>query len=165
MARRTLAAASASGRVFVLRWTLFPARALAENGFEAIAGLLLHRRRDEPVDAKELAVAYDFLCDLAVETSREDVERAIAFLGRCQAIGIGLALAELATEVHRSSLVLDMTNRRVRRALDRGDLERAADLTLDGWIRWEERSAAPATVRGRTARRRLRRNGASTANS
>lgn len=140
MARRFRYAESRLQSQYVFRWTLFPAHALAENGFDAAARLLIDRRCDA-VASEELAVAYDFLCDLYAETGREDAERAVAFLGRCRSIGIGLAWAEVATELHRTSAEFDLVNRRALQAWSRGDVRRAVEEMLDSRRRWEARMA------------------------
>ncbi|HEV7281685.1 MAG TPA: hypothetical protein VGN57_15895 [Pirellulaceae bacterium] len=133
-------------------WMIFSANALYENGFPHVAELLRGRPWDD-VPAEEIAVAYDFLGDLFVETDRDDVQRTVLFLGRCQQIGFGLAFAEAATlaiRVEEPQAVV-ITNRRVRRAELRGELARAMKESLARQRR-EERRAAKARRERMTAR-------------
>lgn len=136
-------------------WGLFAAKALSEQGFKSVACLFLGGAWDEPSEA-EIAVAYDFLCDLYVETEHEDVQRAAEFLGRCQSVGLALARAEVASEAMRQPpSQIDLTNPRARRAWQRGDRQRAIQITTDARRRKEERLAL--RIADRQAARRKRR--------
>lgn len=122
-------------------WGLFAAKALSEQGFKSAACLFLGGAWDEPSEA-EIAVAYDFLCDLYVATERDDVQRAAEFLGRCQSVGLALARAEVASEAMRTPpSQIDLTNPRARRAWRKGDRQGVIQITLDTRRRQEERLA------------------------
>jgi hypothetical protein len=136
-------------------WGLFAAKALSEQGFRSVACLFLGGAWEEPSEA-EIAVAYDFLCDLYVETEREDVQRAAEYLGRCQSVGVALAQTEVAPEAMRKPPpAVDLTNPRARRAWQRGDRQRAIQITNEFRRRKEERRAM--RIADRMAARRSRR--------
>ena len=85
----------------VYSWTVYSAVALGRARFASVANLLLGGPRTESVD-EELPVAYDFLCDLYLETGREDVQRTAEFIGRCMSIGVEAAEAlEIDDEAER----------------------------------------------------------------
>lgn len=136
-------------------WGLFAAKALSEQGFRSVACLFLGGAWEEPSEA-EVAVAYDFLCDLYVETEREDVQRAAEYLGRCQSVGVVLAQMEVASEAMRNPpSQVDLTNPRARRAWQRGHRQLAVQITNEFRRRKEERLAM--RIADRIAARRTRR--------
>lgn len=136
-------------------WGLAAAKALSEQGFTSVACLFLGGAWDDPSEA-EIAVAYDFLCDRYVETEREDLQRAAEYLGRCQSVGLALAHAELAgTEMRNPPSDVDLSLSRARRAWQRGDCQRAIEITTEARRRKEERLAM--RIADRLAARRNRR--------
>jgi hypothetical protein len=136
-------------------WGLYPAKALSEQGFAAVACLFLGGAWEQPSEA-EIAVAYDFLCDLYLATEREDVQRAAEYLGQCQSVGASLASSEVAEEESRKPpRGIDLDNPRALRAWQKGDRQRALDITIEARRRKEERLALRLADR-RAARRRRR---------
>lgn len=123
-------------------WMTFSADALHANGFPHVAAMLRGRPWDN-VPVEELAVAYDFLGDLYVETDDEDVQRTAVFLGRCRQIGFGLAFLEAAAPAlpDEEPQAVVITNRRVRRAEHRGEMARAMKESLARQRREERRAA------------------------
>ena len=123
-------------------WMTFSADALHANGFPRVAEML-HGRPWDDVPDEEIAVAYDFLGDLYVETDDEDVQRTALFLGRCRQIGCGLAFLEAATPVipDEEPQAVVIKNRRIRRAELRGELARAMKESLARQRREERRAA------------------------
>jgi hypothetical protein len=73
-------------------WTVYSAVALGRARFASVANLLLGGPWVESLE-DELPVAYDFLCDLYLETGREDVQRTAEFLGHCLSSGVEAAAA------------------------------------------------------------------------
>lgn len=135
-------------------WGLSAAKALSEQGFKSVACLFLGGAWEEPSEA-EIAVAYDFLCDLYVATEREDLQRAAEYLGRCQSVGVALARTEIASEtVRQPPTQVDLTLSRARRAWERGDRQRAIEITAEARRRREERLALRIAERLAARRRR-----------
>lgn len=63
-----------AGTMTVHCWTVYSAVCLGRARFASVANLLLGGPRCDS-RGEELPVAYDFLCDLYLETGREDVQR------------------------------------------------------------------------------------------
>ena len=137
-------------------WGLYAAKALSEQGFKSVACLFLGGAWEEPSEA-EIAVAYDFLCDLYLATEREDVQRSAEYLGHCQSAGLRLASREVAEEESRKPPPgIDLDDPRALRAWQKGDRQRALQITIEVRRRKEERRTMRLAERLAARKRRRR---------